>query len=90
MSDATTIATTAAAVTSLQNGNFIDNLFQYIMTHGWKKVNWVTIVNFYMYLSLDKIKGSKRMFDSEETETSCATGSLCSCAVTVEDSDVEV
>lgn len=36
--------------------NFVDILFRHLMDHGWAGLSVMTLVQFYMYLSLDKIK----------------------------------
>lgn len=36
--------------------NFVDILFRHLMDHGWAGLSLMTLVQFYMYLSLDKIK----------------------------------
>lgn len=40
----------------MYGGNFVDILFRHLMEHGWKGVTFMAFVNFYMYLSLDRIK----------------------------------
>ncbi|CAH6420886.1 Bifunctional AAA family ATPase chaperone/translocase BCS1 [uncultured virus] len=37
-------------------GNFIDVLFRHLLENGWQGLSIMTIINFYLYLSLDKIK----------------------------------
>ena len=36
--------------------NFVDLLFSQLLDKGFKGVTLMTFLNFYMYLSLDKIK----------------------------------
>ena len=40
----------------MYGSNFVDILFRHLMEHGWAGVSIMTLVQFYMYLSLDKIK----------------------------------
>lgn len=37
-------------------GNFIDILLRHIMEGGWESVSLMALMNFYIYLSMDKIK----------------------------------
>ncbi|XWV25485.1 bifunctional AAA family ATPase chaperone/translocase BCS1 [Tupanvirus deep ocean] len=37
-------------------GNFVDVLFRHLMEQGWDGLTFMAILNFYMYLSLDRIK----------------------------------
>ena len=40
----------------MYGGNFVDILFRTLMEKGWEGFTFVALFNFYMYLSLDKIK----------------------------------
>lgn len=40
----------------IYGGNFVDILFRELMLKGWQGITFMAIFNFYMYLSLDKIK----------------------------------
>ena len=40
----------------MYGGNFVDVLFRHLMENGWEGITFMAILNFYMYLSLDKIK----------------------------------
>ena len=40
----------------MYGGNFVDVLFRHLMEHGWKGLSFIAFINFYMYLSLDRIK----------------------------------
>lgn len=40
----------------MYGGNYIDIMFRHLMEHGWEGITIMTFINFYMYLSLDKIK----------------------------------
>ncbi|XWV26817.1 hypothetical protein QJ857_gp0234 [Tupanvirus soda lake] len=40
----------------MYGGNFVDVLFRHLMEQGWDGLTFMAILNFYMYLSLDRIK----------------------------------
>lgn len=40
----------------MYGGNFVDLIFRHLMEHGWEGFTFMTILNFYLYLSLDRIK----------------------------------
>jgi hypothetical protein len=40
----------------MYGGNFVDVLFRHLMEHGWEGFTLMAVLNFYMYLSLDRIK----------------------------------
>ena len=40
----------------MYGGNFVDVLFRHLMENGWGGLTLMAIINFYMYLSLDRIK----------------------------------
>ena len=41
---------------SMYYGNFVDILFRYLMEKGVEGLTFMAILNFYIYLSLDRIK----------------------------------
>ena len=40
----------------MYGGNFIDKLFTHLIEQGWQGLTLMTIINFYLYLSLERIK----------------------------------
>ena len=40
----------------MYGGNFVDVLFRHLMENGWEGLTIMALINFYMYLSLDRIK----------------------------------
>jgi hypothetical protein len=40
----------------MYGGNFVDVLLRHIMENGWQGISFIAFINFYIYLSLDKIK----------------------------------
>src|SRR5271170_1610947 len=52
----------------MYGGNFVDILFKHILEHGWAGFTWIAILNFYMYMSLDKIKDMLKLGNEKLVE----------------------
>ncbi len=49
----------------MMGGNFIDIMFKHLMEKGLEGLSWMVILNFYMYMSLDRIKDLFRYFNDK-------------------------